>query len=93
MTANRAIITDASGVETYLTGTTTQVIGFDGAGKPTAVTPTVDINGLTEKTSTIGATDMLLMYDVAGGANKKHLAQASVTNEGLVEMCTDAEAQ
>lgn len=91
MTANRAIITDASGVETYLTGTTTQVIGFDGAGKPTAVTPTVDINGLTEKTSTIGATDMLMMYDVAGGANKKHLAQASVTNEGLVEMCTDAE--
>ena len=81
MTANRAIITDASGVETYLTGTTTQVIGFDGAGKPIAVTPTPDINGLTEKTSTIGATDMLMMYDVAGGANKKHLAQASVTNE------------
>lgn len=91
MTANRAIITDGSGVETYLTGTTTQVIGFDGAGKPTAVTPTPDINGLTEKTSTIGATDMLMMYDAAGGANKKHLAQASVTNEGLVEMCTDAE--
>jgi len=91
LTANRALITDASGVETYLTGTTTQVIGFDGAGKPIAVTPTVDINGLTEKTSTIGATDMLLMYDVAGGANKKHLAQASTTNEGLVEMCTDAE--
>ena len=58
---------------------------------PIPVTPTVDINGSTEKTSTIGATDMLLMYDVAGGANKKHLAQASVTNEGLVEMCTDAE--
>ena len=93
MTANRAIITDGTGVETYLTGTTTQVIGFDGAGKPIAVTPTVDINGLTEKTSTIGATDMLLMYDVAGGANKKHLAQASVTNEGLVEMATDAESQ
>lgn len=91
LTANRALITDASGNEAYLTGTTTQVIGFDGAGKPIAVTPTVDINGSTEKTSTIGATDMLLMYDVAGGANKKHLAQASVTNEGLVEMCTDAE--
>ena len=93
LTANRALITDASGVETYLTGTTAQVIGFDGAGKPIAVTPTPDINGLTEKTSTIGATDMLLMYDVAGGANKKHLAQASATNEWLVEMCTDAEAQ
>jgi len=91
LTANRAIITDGSGVETYLTGTTTQVIGFDGAGKPTAVTPTPDINGLTQKTSTIGATDMLIMYDVAGGANKKHLAQASNTNEGLVELLTDAE--
>jgi len=91
LTANRAIITDWTGVETYLTGTTTQVIWFDGAGKPTAVTPTPDINGLTEKTSTIGATDMLMMYDATGGTNKKHLAQASVTNEGLVEMCTDAE--
>ena len=37
LTANRAIITDATGVETYLTGTTTQVIGFDGAGKPIAI--------------------------------------------------------
>ena len=44
LTANRALITDASGVETYLTGTTTQVIGFDGAGKPIAITPTVDIH-------------------------------------------------
>ena len=34
---------------------------------------------------------MLLMYDATGGANKKHLAQASTTNEWLVEMCTDAE--
>ena len=93
LTANRGLITDASGNETYLTGTTVQVVWFDSNGKPTPVTPTVDINGLTEKTSTIGATDMLMMYDVAGGANKKHLAQASVTNEGLVEMCTDAEAQ
>ncbi len=93
LTANRGLITDASGNEAYLTGTTVQVVWFDSNGKPTPVTPTVDINGLTEKTSTIGATDMLLMYDVAGGANKKHLAQASVTNEGLVEMCTDAEAQ
>ena len=48
---------------------------------PIPVTPTVDINGLTEKTSTIGAPDMLIMYDVAGGAHKKHLAQASNTNE------------
>ena len=35
---------DGSGVETYLTGTTTQVIGFDGAGKPIAVDPSVDIH-------------------------------------------------
>ena len=53
LTANRAIITDATGVETYLTGTTTQVIGFDGAGKPTAVTPSVDIHGQTLKTAPV----------------------------------------
>ena len=81
MTAKAVVTTDASGNEVMITGTVGQQIGFDGAGKPIAVTPTVDVNGLTEKTSTIGATDMILMYDVAGGANKKHLAQASVTNE------------
>jgi len=91
LTANRAIITDGTGVETYLTGTTTQVIGFDGAWKPIAVTPSVDINWSIEKTS-LGSSDMVLVYDAAWLSNKKHLAKASTTNEWMVEMATDAEA-
>lgn len=91
LTANRAIITDATGVETYITGSTTQVIWFDGAWKPIAVTPSVDINWSTEKTS-LGSSDMVLIYDAAWLSNKKHLAQASTTNEWMVEMATDAEA-
>lgn len=71
LTANRALITDASGVETYLTGTTTQVIGFDGAGKPIAVTPTVDITGLTSKTTPIGADQLIISDSEAGGVNKR----------------------
>jgi len=71
LTANRALITDASGVETYLTGTTTQVIGFDGAGKPIAVTPTVDINGLTNKPTPIGA-DEAVISDSVALVNKKY---------------------
>ena len=71
MTANRAIITDASGVETYLTGTTTQVIGFDGAGKPIAVTPSVDIHGTTQKTDLKGADEILISDSEASWANKK----------------------
>lgn len=64
LTANRALITDASGVETYLTGTTNQVIGFDGAGKPIAVTPGLDIHGQTQKTTPIG-TDEAIIADSA----------------------------
>ena len=64
LTANRALITDASGVETYLTGTTTQVIGFDGAGKPIAVTPGLDIHGQTQKITPIG-TDEAIIADSA----------------------------
>lgn len=92
LTIDKALRVNHTGAEEYFSGTTTQVIGFDANGMPTPVTPTVDINWLTQKTSTIGATDMLLIYDVAGGANKKHLAQASATNEGIVELATDAEA-
>ena len=70
LTANRALITDASGVETYLTGTTTQVIGFDGAGKPVAVTPSVDIGGLPSKATPVGADKLIISDSGAGGVNK-----------------------
>ena len=78
MTANRAIITDGSGVETYLTGTTTQVIGFDGAGKPIAVAPSVDINGQTLKATPIGADEALISDSEASWVNKKVLLKDMV---------------
>lgn len=71
LTANRALITDASGVETYLTGTTTQVIGFDGAGKPTAVTPSVDIHWQTQKSYPVWADELLISDSEASFANKR----------------------
>lgn len=71
LTANKALITDASGNETYLTWASNQVIWFDWAGKPIAVTPTVDIAWLTEK-SALAWADLLIISDSqASGVNKK----------------------
>lgn len=48
---------------------------------------------MTELTSpSLAVDDMMVLYDLSATANKKHLVKASATNEGLVEMCTDAEA-
>lgn len=62
MTASRGLITDSSGNETYLTGTTAQVVGFDSNGKPIPVTPSMDIQGLTIKNTPITA-DRIPIYD------------------------------
>lgn len=43
MTAKRVIITDASGNETELSGTSGQVVSFDAGGTPVATTPTITI--------------------------------------------------
>ena len=77
LTANRALITDASGVETYLTGTTTQVIGFDGAGKPIPVTPSMDIQGLTIKNTPITG-DRIPIYDSESGLPNKNFSPNSI---------------
>ena len=77
LTANRALITDASGVETYLTGTTAQVIGFDGAGKPIAVTPSMDIQGLTIKNTPITG-DRIPIYDSESGLPNKNFSPNSI---------------
>lgn len=77
LTANRAIITDASGVETYLTGTAAQVIGFDGAGKPIPVTPSMDIQGLTTKNTPITA-DLIPIYDSESGLPNKNFSPNSI---------------
>jgi len=71
----------------------TKVLTSNGTtSAPTFESPTIDINWLTESTSDIASDDMLVMYEKSVTANRKHLAKASVTNEWLVELCTDAEA-
>lgn len=57
---------------------------------PTWESPTVDINWLTLDNDVLDSDDMLVYYD--GTGNKKRNAKASTTQEGLVEMATDAEA-
>ena len=88
LTANRAVIIDETGVETFITGTSAQVIGFDGSGKPVAVTPSVDIWGLTSKTTPVGADQLLLSDSEAGGVNKKISLKDSVIIADQVSQST-----
>jgi hypothetical protein len=89
----KVFYTNWSGINTELAlWDATKVLTSNGTtSAPTFESPTVDINSLSEKTSTIAADDMLIVYD-PWVWNKKHLAQASETNEWLVERATDAEA-
>jgi len=82
LTANRALITDWTGVETYLTGTTTQVIGFDGAGKPIAVTPSVDIHWQTQKSYPVWADELLISDSASSFMNKRVLMSAVMPKLG-----------
>ena len=68
LTPKAVIVTDASGNETTVTGTTWQVVGFGASNIPEAFSPTVDINWLTEST-TIDIDDYLVYFD--GSVNKK----------------------
>lgn len=70
MTAKRVLVTDASGNEIELAGTSGQVVGFDDSNAPAAVTPTLDINGLAESTSFADA-DAYVKYDSGAAANRK----------------------
>lgn len=90
----KVLYTNWSGATTELAlWAATKVLTSNGTtSAPTFESPSVDINWLAESTSPTAADDMLVMYDKSVTANKKHLAKASVTNEWLVEMCTDAEA-
>ena len=68
LTAKAVIVTDASGNETTVIGTTWQVVGFWAGNIPQAFSPTVDIGWLTEET-TIDIDDYLVYFD--GSVNKK----------------------
>lgn len=71
LTAKAVVATDASGNEVLITGTVWQQIGFDASNNPVAITPTVDIAGLTSKTTPIGADQLIISDSEAGGVNKK----------------------
>lgn len=70
LTAKRVMITNASGAETYLSGTLGQVVGFDADGDPEAQNPTVDIAGLPEKT-TLNIDDSIVILDSDTSTNKE----------------------
>lgn len=77
LTANRWLITDNSGNEGYLTGTTAQVVWFDSNGKPIPVTPSMDIQGLTTKNTPITA-DKIPIYDSESGLPNKNFSPNSI---------------
>lgn len=71
LTPNRVIATNGAGEETEVWGASGQVLGFGAGGLPQAVSPTVDIAGLTSKTTPIGADQLIISDSEAGGVNKK----------------------
>lgn len=71
LTAKAVVATDASGNEVLITGTLWQQIGFDVSNTPVAITPTVDVHGLTQKTTPIGADEMIISDSEASFVNKK----------------------
>lgn len=70
MVAKRVLVVDSSGNETELSGTEGQAVVFDASGNPVAMTPTVDMHGLSAVTSTSNASEVIV-YDNAAAANRK----------------------
>ena len=71
LTAKAVVATDASGNEVLITGTLWQQIGFDVSNTPVAITPTVDVHGLTQKTIPVGADEVIISDSEASFVNKK----------------------
>jgi len=70
LTAKAVVATDASGNEVLITGTVWQQIGFDASNIPVALTPTVNITGLSTAT-TVADTDEYVQYNQSAAANRK----------------------
>lgn len=70
MTAKAVVTTDASGNEVMITGTVGQQIGFDGTNTPVALTPTVNITGLSTATTVLD-TDEYIQYNQTAVENRK----------------------
>lgn len=71
--AKKVLVTDASGNETEVSWTTGQVLGFGAGNVPEAMSPSVDIHGQTQKTTPIGADEIVLSDSEASWVNKKAL--------------------
>ena len=78
LTAKAVVATDASGNEVLITGTLWQQIGFDVSNTPVAITPTVDVHGLTQKTTPVGADEAFISDSEASWINKKVLLKDMV---------------
>ena len=73
-------------------GTATKVFTSNGVSSaPTFESIAVDINSL-DNDETLDGDDKLVFYNNDEAKNEKRTAKASITNAGLVEMATDAEA-
>lgn len=70
--AKKVLTTDASWNEVEISWTTGQVIGFGASNIPQAMTPSVDIHSLTQKTTPIGA-DEAIIWDSVSLTNQKAL--------------------
>lgn len=71
LTSKAVVATDASGNEVFITGTLWQQIGFDVSNTPVAITPTVDVHGLTQKTAPVGADELIISDTEASFISKK----------------------
>ena len=71
LTAKAVVATDASGNEVLITGTLWQQIGFDVSNTPVAITPTVDVHGLTQKTTPVWGDYTIITDSEASFVNKK----------------------
>lgn len=67
----KVLITDASGNEVEISWTSWQVLWFGAGNVPQAVSPSVDIGWLTEKTTPIGNDKTIISDSEASGVNKQ----------------------
>ena len=79
LTAKAVVATDASGNEVLITGTLWQQIGFDVSNTPVAITPTVDVHGLTQKTTPVWGDYTIITDSEASFVNKK-ITISSIVN-------------
>lgn len=74
--AKKVLVTDASGNEVEVSWTTGQVLGFGASNVPQAMSPSVDIHGTTQKTTPIGADELVVSDSEELFVNKRITIQS-----------------